>query len=93
MVSDSHDRTAALLDSARPGTSGPARRPVPRPRHVRSVRSGPRVEVRESEDTVVVRVPLCEGPVELRVPRTAVKTSKRPPRHHIEGFNPDATPC
>jgi hypothetical protein len=91
-VSDSHDRTAALLDPAGPRTSGPARRPMLRPRHARSVRSGPRVEACESEDTVV-RVPLCEGPVELRVPRTAVKTSKGPPRDHIEGFKPDATPC
>jgi hypothetical protein len=92
-VKHSRDRAEALLDSAGPGTSGPARRPAPRPRHVRPVRSGTRAEVCESGDTVVIRVPLCEGPLELRVPRNAVKTPKRTPGHHIEGFNPDATPC
>ena len=93
MVNDPHDGAAALLDSAGPGTSGPARRRGPRPRHVRPARSGPRADVFESGDTVVMRIPLCEGPLELRVPRTAVKTPERLPGHHIEGLNPDATPC
>jgi hypothetical protein len=92
MVNHPHDCAAALLDSAGPGTSRPARQTAPRPRHVRSVTPTPRADVYDSDDTLVVRVPLCEGPIELRVPRSAVKAPKRP-RHHIEGFNADATPC
>ena len=92
MANHSHDRAAALLDSAGSGTSRPARRPAPRPRHVRPARAAPRGNVNESDDTLVVRVPLCEGPLELRVPRSAVQAAKRRPSH-IEGFNADATPC
>jgi hypothetical protein len=93
MANHSHDRATALLDSAGPGTSRPARQPAPRPRHVRPVNTATRADVYDSGDTVVVCVPLCEGPLELRVPRTAVKASRRLPRTHIEGFNADATPC
>jgi hypothetical protein len=93
MVKHSHDRAAALLDWAGQVTSRPARQPAPRPHHIRPVADGPRADVSESEDMVVVRVPLCEGPFELRVPRTAVKAPTRRPRNHIEGFNADATPC
>jgi hypothetical protein len=52
-----------------------------------------RADLSESDDTLIVRVPLCEGPIELRVPREAVHAKKRPPQQHIEGFNADATPC
>jgi hypothetical protein len=93
MVNDSHGRAAALLDSAGPGTSRRARPPAPRPHHARPVKAAPRAGIFESDDTLVVRVPLCEGPLELRVPRSAVKAANKPPRSHIEGFNADATPC
>jgi hypothetical protein len=95
MVNDSHGRAAALLDSAGPGTSRTDRPSAPPPRlhHVRRGTVTPRADVYDSDDTVVVRVPLCEGPLELRVPRAAVKEPKRLPRDHIEGFNADATPC
>jgi hypothetical protein len=93
MASHSHDHAGALLDSAGPGTSRPARRPAPRPRHVRPVPAALHADVYDSDDTLVVRVPLCEGPLELRVPRAAVREPKRLPRDHIEGFNADATPC
>jgi hypothetical protein len=94
MANHSHDRAAALLESAGPGTARPARRPAPQRPHVRRpLKARPCVEVSESGDTLIVRVPLCEGPLELRVPRSAVKAPKPLPRHHIEGSNPDATPC
>jgi hypothetical protein len=41
--------------------------------------------------TRTVRVQLCEGPVELRVPRVAGKSRHR--RRHIKEIKPDATPC
>lgn len=80
MVSHSNGRTASLLDSAGPGTSRPAT-------------ESPPVEVGEKEDTFVVRVELCEGPIELRVPIASVKARPKHHRHHIKGFNADATPC
>jgi hypothetical protein len=44
----------------------------------------------EVGDTIVVRMYLATGPLELRVPKAAIP----PPRHtHIPGFNADATPC
>lgn len=53
--------------------------------------TSPAVHVFEVADTLVVRMYLADGPVELRVPKSAVKP---PARHcHIEGINPDATPC
>jgi hypothetical protein len=45
------------------------------------------------DDVRLVRVFLCEGPFELRVPRKGVNAKNRPPQDHIEGFNADATPC
>jgi hypothetical protein len=80
MVNDSEGRVAALLDSAAPGTSGPAPSPVHR-------------QFQVSEGSEIVRIPHCESPIELRVPRKAVRARKRPPQQHIEGFNADATPC
>jgi len=80
MVNDSHHRAEALLDSAGPGTA----RPAPSP--------GRRL-VRESDGSEILRVRLCQGPIDLRVPRKAVRARKRPPQQNIEGFNADATPC
>jgi hypothetical protein len=80
MVKYSNGRAAALLDSAGPGTSRPAvSRPRPRAR-----------PVRKAEKDLIVRVPLCQGPFELRVPKAR---SKGKDRRRIEGFNADATPC
>jgi hypothetical protein len=93
MANHSHHRAEALLDSAGPGTSRLARQRAPRPRHARPVTAAPRAHVYDSDDTLVVRVPLCQGPLELRIPRTAVEAPQRRPRAHIEGFNADATPC
>jgi len=87
MVSHSNGRAASLLDSAGPGTCRPADSPV------RSAPVSPPVEVDGAEDALVVRVGLCEGLLELRVPRAAVKARPHQPRHHIPGFNADATPC
>jgi hypothetical protein len=87
MVSHSNGRAASLLDSAGPGTCRPADSPH------RSARVSPPVEVDDADDTFVVRVELCEGPVELRVPRASIKARHRHDRHHIKGFNADATPC
>jgi hypothetical protein len=68
MVKHSSARVAGLLDSAGPGTSRPAPSSVDRrERHPRA--PAPRAEVFESDGTLVVRVPLCEGPLELRVRR------------------------
>jgi hypothetical protein len=81
MVKYSSARTEALLDSAGPGTCRPAgpRRPLPaRPVH-------------KQDADLVVRVPLCEGPFELRVPRDRAKA--RHPRRHIEESTGDATPA
>jgi len=47
----------------------------------------------DDRDDALVRVPFCEGAVELRVPRAAVKQRQHHCRRHIEGFNADATPC
>jgi len=47
----------------------------------------------EPEGARVVRVPLCDGPFELRLPRSAENAKKRPPQDDIEGFNADAAPC
>ena len=77
MVNDSEGRAAGLLDSAGPGTAGPA----------------PSLPRREPDSLRLVRIPLCEGQFELRVPRKMVKATKRPPQDHIEGFNADAAPC
>jgi hypothetical protein len=81
MVKHSSRREASLLESTGPGTCRPAvsrRRPPARP-------------VRKAEADLVVRVPLCQGPFELLVPKGRVKAKHR--RRHIEGFNADATPC
>jgi hypothetical protein len=80
MVKYSNGQAASLLDSAGPGTCRPpvSRRPAARP-------------VPKPEDDVIVRVPLCQGPFELRVPRARGKAKHHP--RHIEGFNADATPC
>jgi hypothetical protein len=81
MVKYSNARAAALLGSAGPGTGRPAasqRRWSARP-------------ARKADEELVVRVPLCEGPFELRVPKARVKAKQR--RRLIEGFNADATPC
>jgi hypothetical protein len=56
-------------------------------------RSRRRSSVDDADDALVVRVRLCEGPLELRVPRAAVKAGRHDHRHHIAGFNADATPC
>jgi hypothetical protein len=87
MVSHSNGRAAFLLDSAGPGTCRPADSPD------RSATVSPPVEVAEADGTFVVRVELCEGPVELRVPRASVKARPKHHRRHIKGFNADATPC
>jgi hypothetical protein len=80
MVKYSNGQAASLLESAGPGTCRPpvSRRPPARP-------------VPKAEEDLIVRVPLCHGPFELRVPRDRVKAKHRP--RHIEGFNADATPC
>jgi hypothetical protein len=82
----SNGRVASLLDSAGPGTS----RPVDS--GARSATVSAPVEVYEADDALVVRVGLMEGLLELRVPRAAVKV-RHHHRHHIHGFNADATPC
>ncbi len=87
MVRHSNGRAASLLDSAGPGTSRPAASPA------RAATASPPVETSDADDTLVVRVRLCEGPLELRVPIAAVKPRHHQPRHHIPGFNADATPC
>jgi hypothetical protein len=81
MVTHANGRAASLLDSAGPGTS----RPAPHRPHTPH-------KVHPRDDALVVRVPLCERPFELRVPRAAVK-ARRHQRRHIPGFNPDSTPC
>jgi hypothetical protein len=73
MVRQSNGRAAALLDSAGPGTSRPPD----------SATVSPAGED-EADDALVIRVHLCEGPFELRVPRASVKA--RHPRH-AQGFN------
>jgi hypothetical protein len=89
MVRHSNGRAVSLLDSAGPGTC----RPGDSLERSRSV--SPQVEVDEGDDALVLRVRLCEGPLELRVPRDALKARHRHPhlRGHIPGFNADATPC
>lgn len=86
MVSHSNGRAASLLDSAGPGTCRPAD-------SAKAAKVSPPVEVDDADDDLVVRVRLCEGPLELRLPRAAVKPRHHEPRHHIPGFNADATPC
>jgi len=81
MVKYSNGRAASLLESAGPGTCRPAV----------SRRRTPARPVPKAEEDLIVRVPLCEGPFELRVPRARGKAKHRP--RHIEGFNADATPC
>ena len=78
MVKYSNDQAASLLESAGPGTCRPVSRGRP-----------PARPVRKPEEDLVVRVPLCQGPFELRVPKAGAKAKHR----HIEGFNADATPC
>jgi hypothetical protein len=81
MVKYSNGRAASLLDSAGPGTCRPAvSRSRPSAHHVD-----------EADKGLLIRVPLCEGPFELRVPTARVKARHR--RRHIEGMNPDGTPC
>ena len=46
-----------------------------------------------SEGARVVRIPLCEGTFELRVPGKPANAKKRPPGDQPEAFNADATPC
>lgn len=87
MVRHSNGRATSLLDSAGPGTCRPAESPE------RSATVSPPVDVYNADDELVVRVRLCEGPLELRVPRAAVKARPHQPRHQIPGFNADATPC
>jgi hypothetical protein len=93
MDKHSNGRSAALLESAGPGTSRPAPSPAHRPRHARAASPARRAKVHESHRYEVVRVPLCERTIEVRVPREAVHAKNRPPQQHIEGFNADATPC
>jgi hypothetical protein len=83
MVGHSNGRAASLLDSAAAGTCSPDH----------SATASPPVEVDDADDGLVVRVRLCEGPLELRVPRAAGKARHQEHRHHIHGFNADATPC
>jgi hypothetical protein len=78
MIRHSNSRAAALLDSAGPGTS--------RPPDSATVSPGGEDD---ADDAFVVRVDLCEGPFELRVPRAAVKPRQR---RHSEGSNAHATP-
>jgi hypothetical protein len=81
MVKHSNDRAASLLDSAGPGTCRPAASPS-RPSAV---------HVDDADKDLLVRVPLCEGTFELRVPRARVKARHRP--RHIEGIYADTTSC
>jgi hypothetical protein len=81
MVKYSNGQAASLLESAGPGTCRPAV----------SRRRTPARPVPKAEEDLIVRVPLCEGPFELRVPRARGKAKHR--ARHIEGFNADATPC
>jgi hypothetical protein len=83
MVKYSNDQAASLLESAGPGTCRPAV----------SLAAGPAPPrpIPKAEEDLIVRVPLCEGPFELRVPRDRAKAKHR--TRHIEGFNADATPC
>jgi hypothetical protein len=81
MAKYTNGQAASLLESAGPGTCGPPvsrRRPTARP-------------VPKREEDLIVRVPLCQGPFELRVPRARGKAKHHPT--HIEEFNADATPC
>ena len=80
MVKYSNGRAAALLDSAGPETSRPAV----------SKRRPPASPVHKADEELLVHVPLCEGLVELRVPKARFKAKRH---RQIEGFNPDATPC
>jgi hypothetical protein len=85
-------RAGALLDSAGPGTCRPAN-----PADTTSARSTT-AEVYEAGGVLVVRVRLTEGPLELRIPKATVAPLRRQPqllprRHHIPGFNAEATPC
>jgi hypothetical protein len=48
------------------------------------------VHVYEAGDSVVVRMRLAEGPLELRIPKRALERLRQ---HRIAGCNPDATPC
>jgi hypothetical protein len=80
MVKDSIGRAVGLLDSAGAGTARTAPSPARR-------------RVQQSGGSEILRVPLCEGAIDVRVPRKAVRASKRPPQQNIEGFNADATPC
>jgi hypothetical protein len=85
-------RAGALLDSAGPGTCRPAN-----PADTTSARSTT-AEVYEADGVLVVRVRLTEGPLELRIPKATVAPLRRQPqllprRHHIPGFNAEATPC
>jgi hypothetical protein len=81
MVKYLNDRAEALLDSAGPGTSRPGT----------SRRRPPARAGRKADEDDFVRVPLCAGPFELRVPKDRVKAKHR--QRHIKGFNADATPC
>lgn len=83
-------RADALLDSAGPGTCRPADTP-----DATSARSTT-AEVYEAGSVLVVRVRLREGPLELRIPKATVAPLRQrhvPRRHHIPGFNAEATPC
>ena len=95
MVRHSDGRTASLLESAGPGTSRPVDSRIQRPvdSRVRRPNVASPVDVYEADDALVVRVRLVQGPLELRVPQGALKARHHHPRHHIEGFNADATPC
>jgi hypothetical protein len=81
MVKYSNDQAASLLESAGPGTCRPAV----------SLAAGRPRPIPKAEKDLIVRVPLCEGPFELRVPRDRAKAKHR--TRHIEGFNADASPC
>jgi hypothetical protein len=76
MVRHSNGRAASLLDSAGPGTS--------RPPDSATVSLGGEDD---ADDAFVVRVHLCEGPFELRVPRASVKA-----RHHRHAKGSNACP-
>jgi hypothetical protein len=84
-------RADALLDSAGPGTCRPADTT-----DATSARSTT-AEVYEAGSVLVVRVRLREGPLELRIPKATVAPLRQrqrvPRRHHIPGFNAEATPC
>jgi hypothetical protein len=73
------------MGSHKKGTSTLKERRVPTPPF-------PALRVSEAGDELVLRTRVDGGVVELHIPVSQACRPRRP-RHHIPGFNPDATPC